>query len=195
VVVRDNMVMGALLDGFAHSMLSCRFSGNYETQVRAGAAVNLTQCLIVGSGEEGKEGVGVSICTAGRLDHCTIVKCQTGVVVEGGKASIRNSVLSQCTKDLLFVDGGAVPNFTLAKCVLGPGQVALGSTSVNTAQWADLVKATPRFADNAVEELSLAAPLYLLPAASPNVKLGDYGTTPGADAINKAYEGWVPVVP
>jgi hypothetical protein len=55
VVVRDNMIMGALLDGFAHSLLNCRFYGNYETQVRAGASVNLTGCLIAGNGG-GREG-------------------------------------------------------------------------------------------------------------------------------------------
>jgi len=189
------MIMGALLDGFAHSMLNCRFYGNYETQIGAGAAVNLTQCLIIGNGGEDKADVGIRLSSAGRLDHCTIVNCRRGVAVERGIASVRNSVLANCTDDLIVVDAQAVVNFTLAKSVLSLGQVTMGTTKVGAEQWAEFVKATPRFADNAVEALALAGPLYLLPAGSPNFKRGDYDTTPGACALTTPYEGWKPLPP
>lgn len=195
VVVRDNMIMGALLQGFAHSLLNCRFCGNYATQIRGATAMNLTECQIVGNGGVGKEDIGISLCEAARLDHCTIVNCRQGVVVESGKASIRNSVLAGCTNALIAVKPAAMGGFHVAKSVFGPGTVALGTNKLNTVQWAALTNSAPGFADSAAESLALAAPLYLLPTNSPNLKHAEYGLTPGADALTTPYAGWQPLGP
>jgi hypothetical protein len=117
------------------------------------------------------------------------------VAVEGGIASIRNSVLAGCTHSLLAADADAAASLRVARCVFGSGLVMLGTNRLNTPQWSELTNAAPGFADSVAETLPLAAPLYRLPTNSLNFRHADYGLTPGADALTTPYEGWQPTIP
>lgn len=185
VVVRDNMIAGAMLMGLAHSMLGCRITGNYGTQVTVsdGTSVNLVNCLIDGAGPSPAAGVSLE---TGRLDHCTIVNCTTGLGA-GKSVSLRNSILTHC--DNLIVAGkDAVPQLTVAYTLLGPGKLNLGGATIETSGWADVAKNYPRFTSLWIDNFTLPAPLYLLPKESPHYKTAEYGLVLGA--VLKAYTGW-----
>ncbi len=114
VVARENMFNGALFQGHAHMCLNCRFSDNLGAQVNSGvgATINLVNCLIDGQGNE----FGVTM-ENGRLDHCTIVNCTTGLQVSIG-GSIRNSLIANCGPDPLSFAGTAQQNFSITRTIL-----------------------------------------------------------------------------
>lgn len=188
-VVRDNMIAGALLQGLAHSLISCRFSGNQGTQVGAdkGAALNLTNCLVVGTTVNGKAN-GVSM-ERGRLDHCTIVECATGVAASKG-GEVINCVLAKCTGSLVSVPAAALPAFRIGTTILAPGTLVLGERKVTAETWAEFAKTTPWAAGNILADPGLKPPLYSLPTDSPYLKAAQYDSTPGA--VLKPWDGWRP---
>lgn len=189
VVVRDNLVAGALLQGLAHSLISCRFSGNQGTQVSAekGAALNLTNCLIVGTAVDGPTH-GVTM-ERGRLDHCTIVACTTGVAASKGGV-LSNCVLAQCSGSLVTVAAAALPAFRIGTTLLAPGTLVLGERKVTPDTWAEFAATTSWAEGNILADPALQPPLYALPPDSPHVKAGQYGTTPGA--VLPPWDGWRP---
>ena len=188
VTVRDNMFAGALFQGVAHTCLSCRFENNLGSQVSAGvgATINLVNCLINGKGNA--TGVNMEI---GRLDHCTIVNCNTGLAVSKG-GMMRNSIIANCGRDPLSFAGTAAANFSFTKTIISLGGTeawdwfvtrVFGSTAA--AQYLKQPnKPTELIADNPM----LQEPLFLLPADSPYYKVGEFTTTPGANLPE--YHGW-----
>jgi hypothetical protein len=80
VVVRDNMVTGALMKGLAHSFLSCKFYGNQGAQLSADdpCPVLLKDCSIDGGGGPGITGKSI------RAEGCTFTNC-VGMKISGAK--------------------------------------------------------------------------------------------------------------
>jgi len=189
-VIRDNMIAGALFAGLGHSLLSCRLYGNYGLQVNAGTgcALNMTNCLVIGTSADGAaDGVSMEI---GRLDHCTIVNCGTGVWV-AKSGSIANSVVANCAGSLVTVDKAAVGSFRMWKTVLAAGTVVYGTQRATPANWDEFANSvTWAKVNNILTDLKLEAPLYALPQDSPYLKAADYDTTPGATL--GPYAGWKP---
>ncbi|MCY3024498.1 MAG: right-handed parallel beta-helix repeat-containing protein, partial [Planctomycetota bacterium] len=188
VTVRNNMIAGALLAGHAHAMLGCRVYGNYRIQVETqrDTSTNLSDCLIAGEGPD--KGTGASIVN-GRMNHCTVVNCQTGVQVSRG-AKISNCVFSQIGGNLITVDKDALSCFELSRTILDLGKVTFGGQKLDKDSWAQAA-AQLAFASNIIlDSPKLRAPGYLLPADSPHYKAGEYGAVPGCHVGE--YKDWAP---
>lgn len=192
-VIRDNLVTGALLQGHAHKLLGCRLYGNRDagkrgaTQVTGGAgtSVHLEQCLIVGDGSE-TPGTGVSIAD-GRINHCTFVGFQTGLAV-GRSADVSNSIFRSCGGALVSAREGAT--LTMKNCLLDLGTLQIGKEKVTAETWPAFLEKSKAWTGNLLDAPDLQAPLYLLPAESPNFKAAQYNRTPGARL--KPWDGWKP---
>lgn len=72
VIVKDNMIGGALMMGLSHSFLKCRFSGNQGAQVTAskGTSLMLVDCSVDGGGGQGIGGDQL------RMVNCTLENCK-----------------------------------------------------------------------------------------------------------------------
>lgn len=191
VMVRDNMFNGALLSGTAHTMMNCRINGNADEQVAvtAGASVNLSNCLIIGSGKPGWTSVGAKL-NYGRLDHCTIINCDIGVKVEqrpwGQGASLRSCIISDCNT-LISVVPENIKGFDINNTVLKLGAVKIGDAVGTADNWAQYCK---DFSSKNVTigNPQLQSPLYQLPKDSPFARSGEFQSAPGATLA--PYEGW-----
>lgn len=182
VVVRDNMITGAMMKGFSHTFLNCRFSGNESAQVAAddGTGLQMVNCLVVGDTANGVTAASL------RMDHCTVVNC--GIGVTATKGSVKNSAISNC--DTLIA--AASNDLAINKTVLDLGKITLGKDSVTAENWATFAP-SHGLSDNLVDQLKLTGPLYRLPKDSAYIKSGDYNTTPGAQLGE--YRGWNPSKP
>jgi hypothetical protein len=188
VVVRDNMIMGALFQGLAHSMLSCRLFGNYGSQIASGqgSIINLTNCLIIGNQPAEGSGTGVQI-ERGRLDHCTIINCTTGLSVSKS-ATITNSVFANCISDLISIQPTSISDFKLHSCWFKGNRVSLGSSIVDAKSWEEFAKTNKSIDKIIWDDIKLEAPIYKIPDDSPYIKSADYNTRPGA--VLPLWEKW-----
>ncbi len=202
VVVRDNLISGAYFAGLGHSMLNCRLYGNWSPQINANGdcIVSLVNCLIAGSLEAGGGtyigkgkidpggGVGIQI-ERGRIDHCTIVNCSQGVVIQQSGA-IGNSVIANCTNALVTIRPTATNTFQMRKTILAAGTVIYGNEKVSREAWAEFAKKAPWASGEILTAPRLEPPLYALPPDSPYFKAGEYERTPGA--VLPPWTGWNP---
>ena len=176
VTVRDNLISGALFQGVAHSMINCRLTGNDQMQVdvNRGATINLTNCLILGESPE--KGTGINM-ENGRLDHCTIANCRTGVrMLRSG--SFDNSIITQCHGSLVEVVEAALPAFQLDKSLLDLGCAVFGKAKVDQAGWAEFVKTFKAGTTTLIGSPGLDA-AFQLPSDSPYLKAGSYNSALG----------------
>ncbi len=188
VTVRDNLPIGALFNGHAHTMLGCRIYRNKGWQVEAGrkTAINLTNCLIDGSDANGPRWSGVQADIA-RLDHCTIVNCATGVRwTQCG--SIENSIIAQCTGAAIVVAKPALGLVGVRKTLLGLGTITLDDRKIDRAKWDDAVKDLKEFKDILLDPPALVGPVYRLPEDSPHYRAADSNMVLGA--VVKEFAGW-----
>lgn len=202
VVVRDNLITGALFQGLGHSMLNCSVYGNWSPQIDASGegSVSIVNCLVAGSLEAGGGahigqgridpggGVGIQM-ERGRIDHGTIVNCSQGVVVLKS-GMIANSIIANCTNELVNIRQAATNTFQMKKTILAPGAVVCGAETVTQDAWVEFAKRTPWASSNMRASPRLEPPLYGLPSDSSFSKAGDYERTPGA--VIPLWKGWNP---
>ena len=192
VVIRDNLICGALLQGLGHSLMNCRIYGNFSPQVNADGdgLVSITNCFVAGSLEAGAGahvgvgtvdpdgGIGIQMLR-GRIDHCTIVNCAQGVVAKD-KASIGNAIIANCAKALVDIRPAAAAAFQLRKTILHNGPVVVGGQTVSQAGWPEFAKTATWAEGNIWADPQTKAPSYALPEGSPYLTFGAYGRASGA---------------
>lgn len=195
VVIRNNMSYGAYFEGLAHQMMSCRFYGNFGTQVSSGKGCNLAlrNCLIDGAPPAEMPSLPITngvVMENGFLEHCTIVNCLTGLATTRG-GTVANCVFDNCSTSLISMKAEAVPNFSMHSSWLNGGTVTLGAQHLDATSWAEGDKNKRQFGEITWKNLHLQPPLFMVPDDSPDAKAGQYGLRPGAEL--PPWDGWKPV--
>jgi hypothetical protein len=103
---------------------------------------------------------------------------------------IANSVIANCTNELVNIRPAATNTFQMKKTILAPGSVVYGSEKVTQEGWVEFAKRTPWAVSNMRASPRLEPPLYALPSDSSLFRAGDYERTPGA--VIPIWKGWNP---
>jgi hypothetical protein len=201
VVIRDNLIHGALFQGLGHSLINCRIYGNWSPQVNVDGdcVVSVVNCLVAGSIEAGTGayvgvgqvdpggGIGIQMLR-GRIDHCTIVNCSQGIVALE-KASIGNSIIANCAKALVEIRPAAAGSFQMKKTILHNGTFVIGDQKITQDGWTEFAKTAKWAQGNIWADPQTKPPSYALPADSPYLKFGEYERASGA-VLPPCPAGW-----
>lgn len=178
IVVRRNLIGGALLQGAFHSCRNSQFLDNAGSQV-SGNRFDLENCLLRG----GWQGVGVQ---DGRIVRCTIIDAKQGIAA--GSGSTIEGCLVVNTGVPVAVAKDAIGRVKLTKNVLALGKLEWGGERIGPEQWEAFVQANnATVTGNLIATPVLTGPLYQVHADAPLRQAGDFGATV------KDFTGWQPV--
>lgn len=158
VIVRDNLIGGAMFQGSYHNVRASFFTANAGIQV-SGYTVDLEDCLIAG----GPQGVSVR---QGKIRRSTIAACREGIQFENA-GLVEHSLLVNNAMQVI-VPPSATEHVRLIESCWMAGGVQWGSEKITTAGLASFLESfnPARIKGNTVVELEAGPPWY-----RPSVKL------------------------